>query len=262
MSFFDPYHVSEYTGYYSKKGQVIQKRHVERNPALSLKDKEKAIKILRSFGYKAVPDDYMPLEKYNMFEGRTLSYENIGELGPGESFQIKLRQLSSFLPNLPIFNQVSYINVEEFNIETIVTGIYFRSNTDPIQSTIRFNVGDGVYSFQSAQGQLTGTLRVVFLPNINNGFVNKFYSNNYSQGGYDQISVPNARKGQLTDNVITGDRYLFNAITKNDFSDARFDANILEILNDTSTSGDIVNLSEIGIFFSVNVEVIYKSYLD
>ena len=92
MSFFDPYHISEYNGYYTKKGQVIQKRHVERNPAVTLKDKEKAIKILNAFGYKAVPIDEpvpVPMEKYTFFDTRVLSLS--------EPFSLPIGQYQPYL---------------------------------------------------------------------------------------------------------------------------------------------------------------------
>lgn len=265
MSFFDPYHVSEYTGYYSKKGQVIQKRHVERNPALSLKDKEKAIKILNSFGYKAIPNDYMPLEEYNYFSGRTLSYKEFGHIDSGGSYKVKLRNLLSFLPDLPIFNQVSYNNVEEFNISCILTGFTITFNADSISSNGRIYFGEGTRRFYTninpPSGQKTG---FIVSPYIDNGYVISSVSSatSSSYGYYNIFPASAAIKGQLTENTITGDKYLFNSILNRDFSDQRFDSSIFEIYNNTQNPNDYMDVDIIGAYFSVEVQVIYKTYLD
>lgn len=263
MSFFDPYNISEHTGYYSKKGQVLQKRHVERNPALTLKDKEKAIKILNSFGLKVISNDYMNTEKYTYFAARTLSYENIGRLNSGESFQVKLENMLSFLPTLPIMNQIYYGNVEEINIDCILTGFYLYALTDNIKTNFKIDFGEGIYKYSVLGEQpANSAARYTVIPDTNDGYVDRFYSYANGVGSYGRIAANNATRGQLSQNRIEGDKYLFNKIQKNDLSDARFNASIFEILNNTTAPDDYIDLSLISAFFSVNVEVIYKTYLD
>lgn len=60
MSLFDPQHVYQPSTRITRKGQIIQKKPIERNPPLGVKDKDKAIHILKSFGLKAIPINAPP----------------------------------------------------------------------------------------------------------------------------------------------------------------------------------------------------------
>lgn len=263
MSFFDPYHISEYNGYYTKKGQVIQKRHVERNPAVTLKDKEKAIKILNAFGYKAVPIDEpvpVPMEKYTFFDTRVLSLSEPFSLPIGQYQPYLLKTFLSWVPALSIFSQVTSDDVESIKIDFRLTnyGGSFSSNIFGRDFNIILSEGENQgtitgFSLNSNQGG-----ELIIYPDYKDGYVFSDF-NKGTTAELNNVDISGVIAGSLNQEIVTGGSQLYELISQNDFSDPQFNKNIVQIRNTGSAAIPVNNLFA---YFSIYVEVIYKLEFD
>lgn len=154
MSFFDPQHVYRKGTYYTRKGQVIQKKPMNRHGPLSVRDRDTAVNVVRAFGYSVLPPGdpqtintiyQNSLSKPFVFRNASVNDDNYTL-----TFNQLFQNVGTAFDELLVYSE----KVTEFKLELLINSICLNTDADAhhtytlttskIQRTYNFN--EGIYS--------------------------------------------------------------------------------------------------------------------
>ena len=172
MSFFDPQHVYRKGTFYTKKGQIIQKRPVNRDGPLSVKDRDKAIRVVKAFGYNVFPPGESPESVTTIYEtSLSLPFEISQTSINLNNVNLTFNQLFSNVGN--VFDSVLlyYDKAIDVSIDTYINSMYIRTTgsgyhnniiqTSKLSRTIQVGTGDATF------GLMPKNLNQYFCFNLN-----------------------------------------------------------------------------------------------
>lgn len=159
MSLFDPQHIYRKSPRITQRGQIIQKKPVERNPPLGVKDKEKAIHILKCFGLKAVPINAPPepvltIYKDGLWLPMTINFTTLDPQQYTVTFNKIWTVIAGRLDPILVYEDKVVDSLVEFYIQSIEYNIHTNNNN------VNVNLNTNKINWNNTINQSTGVLAV------------------------------------------------------------------------------------------------------
>lgn len=200
MSFFDPQQVYRKGTFYTKKGQILQKRPVQRDGPLSVKDRDKAIRIVKAFGYNVYNQgEYPPPQPISTIYEKGLSLPfflsltTTGSTNVSVTFNQLFSNIGNSLDSLLVYDDKAI----DVSIDTYINSIYLYTSQSASNVNIKTSKIDNVITNSSTSNYIyiltrgLDAYRVGRIVNGGSGFVyvyNYAVPNNLNVLGYHQLN--------------------------------------------------------------------------